>query len=462
MALTGSESADGPPSAFGRVRAWLDDPSDHSLAQRLAGTAFLIRVGSAALAYVSQVLFARWMGTFEFGIYVYVWTWVLLVGALVDFGVASSVQRFVPEYNERNEPALLRGFLAGSRLITSGGAAAAMLLGIVATRLLTPWLDTYLVVPLYLACASLPLYAMNHLQDGVARSYNWVNLALLPQFIVRQIVLLALMAGAYAIGERMNAVVAMVASVLSLAVITVGQGWVLRRRLRKIVTAGPARYEMRTWLATSLPLLLVDGFYLLLTYADVLVLQQFRSPDEVGVYYAAAKTLTLVAFIYFSVSATVAHKFTTFHVAGDRERLQAFVAQSIKWTFWPSLVATVLILAGGKPLLWLFGPEFTQGYSLMFLLAVGLLARAAIGPIERLLSMLGEQRACATVYAVAFLINLTLCVALIPRFGGAGAAIATSTALVIESILLFLVTKRRLGFHVFVWGGRKSEPCTRP
>ena len=109
-------------------------------------------------------------------------------------------------------------------------------------------------------------------------------------------------------------------------------------------------------------------------------------------------------------------------------------------------------------MLWLFGPEFTDGYSLMFLLAVGLLARSAIGPVERLLSMLGEQRVCALVYAAAFAINLVLCILLIPRFGGAGAAVATSTALVIESILLFMVTKRRLGFHVFVWGGRKTEP----
>jgi O-antigen/teichoic acid export membrane protein len=79
------------------------------------------------------------------------------------------------------------------------------------------------------------------------------------------------------------------------------------------------------------------------------------------------------------------------------------------------------------------------------------LARAAIGPIERFLSMLGEQRVSALVYASAFAINLGLCFVLIPPFGLEGAAIATTLALVIESIMLFVVTKRRLGFHVFVW-----------
>ena len=44
-------------------------------------------------------------------------------------------------------------------------------------------------------------------------------------------------------------------------------------------------------------------------------------------YYAAVKTLMLVGFIHFSVSAAVAHRFTALHVAGDRAELAAFVAQ---------------------------------------------------------------------------------------------------------------------------------------
>ena len=155
------------------------------------------------------------------------------------------------------------------------------------------------------------------------------------------------------------------------------------------------------WLATSLPIFMVEGFYFLLTYTDVLVLQQFRPPDEVAIYYAAAKTLALVAFVHYSVAAATAHKFTEYHVRGDRAQLAAFLSESIRWTFWPSLAATALILALGRPFLWLFGPRFVDGYSLMFILAAGPLARSAIGPIERLLNMVGEQRACAFVYAFA-------------------------------------------------------------
>ena len=129
------------------------------------------------------------------------------------------------------------------------------------------------------------------------------------------------------------------------------------------VERGPKAYEAKTWLATSMPILLVESFYLLLTYTDVLLLKHFRSPEEIAVYYAAAKTLALVAFVNFSVSAAVAHRFTEYHVSGDRERLSAFLRDSIRWTFWPSLAATALILLFGKPFLWLFGPEFRRRLS---------------------------------------------------------------------------------------------------
>jgi len=439
-------------ASLARVRAWLSDGSDRSLAQRTAGTAFLIRVASAGLLYLSQVVLARWMGSFEFGVYVYVWTWVLLIGTLADFGLAIAAQRFIPEYAERKTFDLLRGFLVASRWLVMAIATVLAALGALGVTLIEPWLDRYLVVPLYLACVSLPFYTLTSMLDGIARSYNWVNLALVPPYIGRPLVLIAVMGLAHLAGLPADATTAMLAAVIATWVNAIVQFVMLERRLRTKVARGPNAYAVRDWFKTAIPIFMVGSFYLLLTYADILMLQQFRPPDEVAVYYAAAKTLALVAFVNFSVAAAATHKFTEYHVAGDRERLAAFLADAIRWTFWPSLAATVLILALGKPFLWLFGPQFVDGYVLMFILATGLLSRAAVGPVERLLNMLGEQRACALVYAFAFAANLGLCILLIPRYGATGAAIATSSAVVAESTLLFFVTKRRLGLHVLIWG----------
>jgi O-antigen/teichoic acid export membrane protein len=460
LALTGSEEAPRLPARPSLFRSWsqlkariLD--AEHLLVQRLAGTVFLIRVGSAVLAFGSQVLFARWMGSFEFGIYVYVWTWVLMVGQAIDLGLGTAAQRFIPEYRDRAMLALLRGFVFGSRWLAVGIAIAIAALGAGFVWLIEAWIPGYMVIPLYLACVTMPAYALCNVQEGISRSYDWIGLAMMPGYIVRQLLLTVLMAAAYFAGLPMNAVTAMTVAGVSIWLPTLAQLLLVNRQLATRIEKGPKAYEFKPWLTTALPILMVEGFYSLLAYTDVLVLQYFRPPNEVAVYYGAAKTLALVSFIYYSISATTAHRFSSYHVAGDHAGLSAFIAQSIKWTFWPSLAATVLLLIFGRPMLSLFGPQFTDGYHLMFILAAGLLARAAIGPIERLLNMLGEQRICALVYAGAFAVNLVLCFILIPWLGMAGAAIATASALIFESILLFVVTKNRLGFHVFIWN-RKS------
>jgi O-antigen/teichoic acid export membrane protein len=100
----------------------------------------------------------------------------------------------------------------------------------------------------------------------------------------------------------------------------------------------------------------------------------------------------------------------------------------------------------------LFGPHFSDGYSMMFILAFGLLARSTIGPMERFLNMVGQQSACAIAYAAAFAFNVILCLVLIPPFGATGAAVAMTCAVLVETVSLFLIARYRLGFHVFIWG----------
>ena len=444
---------------FARVKTILADKSDSRLAQIVAGKVFLMRVANAGLALVTQVLLARWMGAFEFGIFIYVWTWVLMIGALSDLGLSSAARRFIPEYTELGALENLRGFLLGSRWLASAIATAIGAAGALGVWLLEPYLDSFAVIPLYLACVIIPIYGLVQVQAGIAQSYNWPNLALMPFFIIRQVALTLLMGAAWFFGAPTGAVTAMIVAVVTTWAVTVGQLFVLDRRLKGQVPQGPKRYEPKTWIATSIPIFVVEGFYLLLTYVDILALEHYRSPDEVAVYYAAARLLAIVAFVYFAIAGATTHKFTQYHVAGDKERLARFFGETVKWTFWPSLACCAAILALGKPLLSLFGADFTSGYPVMFILAVGMLARAAVGPAERLLNMLGERRNCAIVYAVAFAINLVLCMILIPRIGIEGAALATSTAIVAESIMLYLVAKRRLGFHVFIMGGATPSPA---
>jgi O-antigen/teichoic acid export membrane protein len=274
-----------------------------------------------------------------------------------------------------------------------------------------------------------------------------------PGFIIHPLTILAVTSTIYLTGGTVTAATALAVACMGFWAVVLVQFVLLNRRLTDNIAPGARRYEPLHWLRTALPLFIVDGFFLMLTYVDTLVLQVFVGPADVAVYYAATKTLALVNFIYYAVSAACAHRFSEYHTAGETGKLAAFLKDAIRWTFWPSLALAVILLVLGKPILALFGPGFSEGYPLICIMTIGLLARSAVGPAERLLNMVGQQKICAAIYGSAFAVNLALCVALVPRFGLYGAATATATAVVVESVLLFVITKRRTGLHVFVWGG---------
>ena len=188
---------------------------------------------SAGLIYLSQILLARWMGSFEFGIYVYVWTLVAMIGDLSDLGFATSAQRFVPEYTKRGAFDLLRGFLSRSRWLAVGSATVIAATGILTVRLLEPYLTSYLVLPLSIAFATLPFYGLMQMQDGIARSYNWIHVALLPPYVVRHLIMLTIVSAAYLLNFPTNAETAVTAVAVALVLTVIGQTFVLNRKLAR-------------------------------------------------------------------------------------------------------------------------------------------------------------------------------------------------------------------------------------
>src|ERR1700676_3143027 len=201
--------------------------SEASVTRRLAGTIFIIRVVSAAMAYLSQILLARWMGGSDYGIYVYVWTWVLLLGSMMDFGISASAQKIIPEYRTRGEHALLRGFLSGSRWMTFIVSSIVSGLLALAVKSLSPWIDTSTILPLYVGCITLPAFVVANTQDGIARTHDWMRLGLMPQFIVRQSLIIGVTAGMFRVGFNLGATAAMLASAAAVWIAMIGQRLVL-------------------------------------------------------------------------------------------------------------------------------------------------------------------------------------------------------------------------------------------
>lgn len=433
-----------------KIDAILLSGDERGAAGRMSILAFLIRVASAVIAFVSQVFMARWMQTFEYGVFVLVWTTVIILGSLSGLGFHTTVIRYVSEYREKGLFDELRGVLLASRMFAIAASTLVAALGIAGVWLLSPWIESYYVMPFYIGLLCLPMIALGDVLQGIARGNSWVYWALGPTYLIRPLLLLGMMWGAVQLGYPATAKTAMIVAILSTYITSIAQLMVMSVQIDRIVPRGGTMFHMRTWIMVSLPIFLVEGFFFLITNMDVLMVGFFMEPKDTAVYFATVKTLALVHFVYFAVKAGVAQRYAQF-AHGETDKLAAFARDTAVWTFWPSLALAVFILAIGEPVLTLFGPEFIQGYPLLWILLPGVVARAAVGPAESLLTMSGNQNACAIAYAGTLAVNIGLSVLLIPRFGLTGAAIATALSMAFEAAALATIVWLRLGFVMAVF-----------
>lgn len=420
-------------------------------AKRMSMVAFGIRVISAALAFLLQVVLARLIGTYEYGIFALVWVAVVIAGNLSCLGFQTAVIRFLPQYADAKDYTPLRGILVSSRIFAIVSATFFAVLGALGILFFSAQFGSTYVVPFLIGVLAMPMVALGDVLDGTARANGWAARALGPTYIVRPILTLAFMTFALLAGFEMSGVTALLSAVLATYVTSIGQLTIVSGMVDRKYPAGPRSVHLKTWLSVSLPIFLVEGFFFLMVNADVLMVGLLMTPEDVAIYYATVKTMALVHFAYFAVKAGVAHQFSANMDNPDKSGLHALALRSVTWTFWPSLAMAIVLLIAGPLLLSMFGAGFRDGYPLLFILVSGVVLRASIGPAESLLNMSGHQNVCAKLFAFVLVVNITLNAMLIPIWGLAGAATATALATVVEAAGLYFLVRKLFGLSMFIF-----------
>ncbi|AYG67532.1 MULTISPECIES: lipopolysaccharide biosynthesis protein [unclassified Rhizobium] len=441
-----------------KLAALFAGQDEKAASQRMALIAFTIRIAGAALAFLSQIILARLMGRFEYGVFVFVWVLMILFGNLACLGFPTAIIRFLPQYDASGNHDAIRGLNATARLFVVAVSGTLALIGAFLIYVFRGMIEDYYILPIFLGLIAVPMIALGDVLDGTARAKHWPVMALSPTFLIRPTLILLFMVAAVLAGAPRDAVTAMTAALAGAFTSVLLQYLVVTLRLRRHYPGGPKATEFNAWFAVAFPIFLVEGVGYLLTNSDVVVVGIFLDPDQVAVYFAAAKTMALVHFVYFAVKAAIGPRFAAILAEGDRSKLAAFAADATRWTFFPALAVGLAVLAAGQFLLSLFGAAFTDGQIVMAILLAGILARALVGPAEVLLTMADKQMLCVYLYAAALVTNIGLNAILIPHLGIEGAAIAGAAAMAVEALLLHIAVRHALGITLFALIRRPATP----
>ena len=421
---------------------------------RGASVTLLARIYGAALAYLTQIYLASRLGAEELGVYAFAWTWLSVLAFLMPLGFDTSVVRFIPALQQEHANARIRAVIALGRRTTLVASMLASALGL-AVLLLLAGESTYFDA-LWVAALAIPALAMIHLHEGIARGFHWITLVSVPNFAIRPTLLLVGAALAIEVFAIRSGQAAIAAGALACLLTLVYQLVNHRRRLPSEVREARPQPADSSWRRSSLPMMWVASFELMMANTDILMMGFLRGPGETGVYNVAVRTASSLLMIFFAISAFAAPRIAGMHAAGRAGELRDFCRRVQRWMLGPTLLGLFALFVIGPWLLRLFGEDFASAYVPMMILALGVTFRAACGPVDNLLTMTGRQSAIATALGATAALNVLGNALLIPRYGAGGAAVATALSVVAELVIVSVLANRHTGFAPF-WRSRIAD-----
>lgn len=421
-----------------------------------------LRLLNTGLTYSTSILLARVLGTADYGTYVYVTTWVILLSIPATLGLDRLLIREIATYQAQASWPLMRGLFEWSRrTVVINATIVALFAAFLTWLLLAANPDPTILFTFWVGFITLPLNALRATRAAVMQGLQHVVTGQIPEMLIQPALLITLTGCAYwLLHGKLEAPHSMGVSVLA-AVGSISIGEVFLRRVIPIDTqqATPA-YRDHEWMQSALPMMMISGMYLIQNRTDALMLGAIQGNAAVGIYSVASRGAEFISFVLLAVNMSLGPAIAKLYAQGNLEKLQSLITKSSRMTLLLSLPVWLGFTVFGYWFLLLFGPDFVQGQRCLVILGFAQIINIGTGPVNLLLVMSGHQNNAAITVALTSLISVVLNAILIPQFGIEGAATATAISIALQNIILAVWVYKQLGIHTTAFGkltwGRKA------
>lgn len=180
--------------------------------------------------------------------------------------------------------------------------------------------------------------------------------------------------------------------------------------------------------------------------ADTVLLGRLATAFDVGIYAIPAKVTTALQTLVPGAFATAIYPSLSHYAKHARERVDGLFAASFSYVLMLVLPMSVALFVMADVILNTLWPQYTSA-SVPFRMMVAALPAVFLAyPTGSLLNAIGQERRASIHRGVVTVANITVNIALIPRFGVRGAAIAFVVAnILLLSLDLWVVSKTQLG-----------------
>jgi O-antigen/teichoic acid export membrane protein len=427
---------------LGSPEQTLDEDGRSANIRQIRGSSLLLvgRVMGLAIDFVSQVLIVRHLTKEEYGAFALALSIVAIVTTICLLGLERTLGRFAPLYQERGDYGRMWGTVA-LIFVTVISIGFAVVVGAFAFQgLLTGVVDNQLALSVLLIMIVLaPLQAIDHLlvalfaTFGSARSIFFRRYVFAPVFQLSVVVALILSDSgvhALALGYVLAAAIGIAIYAILLFRLLLRQGLLARFDREEL------RLPFREIFAFSIPLLASDLVFHLRSSVTVVFIEILRSTEEVAEYRAGMSLALQNMFVAISFRFIFTPGASRLFARDDRRALDDLYWQTATWIAILTFPLFALCVAFGEQVtVLLFGEQYRTAGAVLSILAIGYYVNGAIGFNALTLRVFGRVRYMVTTDLATAVASVVLSILLIREFGPIGAAVGTTTVLLLQNLL---------------------------
>lgn len=420
---------------------------DRRFLARGSFSALAINAGGRLLALAVTFVIARLLGAAEFGVYAVAMSWVTLMAVFSSLGFPTLLLREVSVGLAERSWARLHGVLAFSgRAVLAVSVSLALAGSALASLAFDGEHQRTLQLAVCLSMLLVPLRAFSKIRNGALRGARAIVRAQLPELIIRPgLVLCFAVVAMVALPERLGPIEAVGLQIAAgIVALLIGTWWLWKTLPEEIWQPRP-EYHARSWFVSATHLLLFAGMTVLLAQSGVIVMGFLSSEAETGTYALSIRISEALLIFMAAVNMPLMPIIARLHGEGRRDAIQGYLVRGALYSCGAVLPFAVLLFLFGGPVLEQFGPGFSSGQHTLQLLVIAQVLSTVFGPVGLLLNVSGLERSASHGMAVAAVVNVGLCVLLVPGFAAEGAAWAMIISTLTWNIWLSVVAWKRLG-----------------
>ena len=379
-------------------------------------------------------LFVTWLlsgffGAEVFGVYTLTITTIVLIKMFSSLGTELGSIYFGAKYRQQGELDKLKGLVISSLTVsTVSGIVCSVILWFAAPYITEEYYALRLSLPGIIVWTPLhTLVGLLRAQKDMKGNALVYQITIPLTLIIGSIVVVALELDLYA---------ALITYWISLAlslIFGIIRSWkhfypLLSNPLLKPV------YAWKELLTYSIPMAFSQFVFRLNAWMDILMLGWLSTNTEVGIYRIAV-SLSIIATLSITSVVTIFNPIIVELVEkNDLTKLNSLLKLVTKWIILFNAPLLMAFYIAPDAILFFFDNSYLDSEMPLIILTVGQFVWSACSIAMRVIPMSGYAMLNLANGIVAGVLNMILNYILIPKYGGIGAAIATSTTLVIWSL----------------------------